>query len=580
MNSPGRCIGAFGNSSIEAGVPRRFSVSQLHHRFWPKNLPRTLTLPETGIYYNLEVTATRHPHKAFTFFYGQRLNYADFKAEADALAGYLQQKCDVRKGDRVLLDMQNSPQFMIAYYAILRAEAVVVPINPMNLTEELQHYIEDSDARVAIVGQELYSRIKPLLGHTVLSRVIVAAYGDYAGRDSGLKVPDVVAAPRQEISDAGVTPWHEAVGAGLAPAPNRARADDAAVLLYTSGTTGKPKGCVHTHRSTHATLIGGVVGASLTPDATVLAAVPLFHVTGMQHCMSAPIFSGAAVVIMTRWDRDTAAELIKRHGVTHWTNIPTMVIDLLSSPRVREFDLSSLLSVGGGGASMPEAIAQRLSDMSGLDYLEGYGLSETMSQTHWNPRHRPKKQCLGIPCFDVDSRVVNPDTLEELAPGEVGEIISSGPQVMREYWKNPEATREAFVERDGKRFLRTGDLGYYDEEGYFFIVDRLKRMINAAGFKVWPAEVESIMYKNPDIAEACIVGIRDPRKGEAVKAIVALKETSRGKISEQDVVAWAKANMAAYKAPTVVEFVDSVPKSATGKVQWRLLQERERARTA
>ena len=228
---------------------------------------------------------------------------------------------------------------------------------------------------------------------------------------------------------------------------------------------------------------------------------------------------------------------------------------------------------------MPEAIAQKLHDLCKLTYIEGYGLSETMAPTHINPVDRPKKQCLGIPIFDTDARVINPDTLQELPVGEVGEIISHGPQVFQGYWKNPKASAEAFIEFDGKRFFRTGDLGRVDEEGYFYIVDRLKRMINASGFKVWPAEVEAMMYQNPHIQEACIIGSQDAYRGETVKAVVMLKEASRGKVAEQEIIDWCKANMAAYKYPRIVEFRDSaLPKSATGKVQWRLLQEQENAK--
>jgi len=245
---------------------------------------------------------------------------------------------------------------------------------------------------------------------------------------------------------------------------------------------------------------------------------------------------------MTRWDRDTAAELIQRYKVDGWTNITTMAIDFLSNPDLGKFDLSSLQRIGGGGAAMPEAVAQRLKDLVGLDYVEGYGLSETIGATHTNPAHRPKKQCLGIPTFGTDARVVNPDTLEELGPNEMGEIVSAGGQVFKGYWKNPEATAAVFFERDGKRFFRTGDLGHCDEEGYFFITDRLKRMINAAGYKVWPAELEATLYKHPDIREVAIVSAPDERRGETVKAYVVLKDAAGSKLSGADIIAWCRAH--------------------------------------
>jgi fatty-acyl-CoA synthase len=242
--------------------------------------------------------------------------------------------------------------------------------------------------------------------------------------------------------------------------------------------------------------------------------------------------------------------------------------------------LSSLVRVSGGGAAMPAAVGERLQQLVGSPYIEGYGLTETIAPTHVNPPDRPKRQCLGIPIFNTESRIIDPDTLQEVARGTVGEIVTHGPQVFQGYWRNPEATEAAFINIDGKRFFRTGDLGYVDEDGYFFLVDRLKRMINCSGFKVWPAEVEAQMYKHPAIQEACVIAARDAHRGETVKAVVVLRATHKGQVSETDIIEWTRQNMAAYKHPRIVEFVEALPKSATGKVQWRQLQEAEFARAA
>jgi fatty-acyl-CoA synthase len=546
-----------------------------HYNVWPKNLPTSLTYPQTSLCYNLEVSATRYPDKSLLVYYDTPLSFSAARAQVDALAGYLQQRCGVKRGDRVLLFMQNSPQFMLAFYAILRADAMVVPVNPMNLTDELRHYVTDSDATVIVTGQELYPQVKPLLADSGLKHTIVAAYSDYATQATDLKLPDAVKLARQSIPDPGVTLWNQALDAGLAPAPHLAGPADLCVMPYTSGTTGNPKGCIHTHSSVMSTIVSGAYWFGVTPDTTVLGTLPLFHVTGMQGSMNQPIFTGATVVLMTRWDRDTAAQLVQRYRVSGWTNIATMAIDFLANPNLARHDLSSLQRIGGGGAAMPEAVARRLKHLTGLDYVEGYGLSETMAPTHINPPDHPKKQCLGIPICDTDARVINPDTLQELGPEEVGEIVSSGPQIFQGYWKNPDATAACFIELDGKRFFRTGDLGRYDEEGYFFMVDRLKRMINASGYKVWPAEVEAILYGHPDVQEACIISSSDPHRGETVKAMVVLKAASRSSVSAEEFIGWCRNHMAAYKVPRLVEFADSLPKSATGKIQWRLLQERE-----
>jgi fatty-acyl-CoA synthase len=461
---------------------------------------------------------------------------------------------------------------VVAYYAILRANAVVVPVNPMNLTNELRHYVSDTGASTIFAPQDLYAQVEPLLGQG-LRHVVVATYSDYLKRPTDLKVPEFVTAPRREIAGAGVVAWSDVLAQRCQPGPITAGPDDLCVMPYTSGTTGNPKGCMHTHRSAMFNAVSSTQWFGSHQDAVALAVLPLFHVTGMQGSMNSPLFGGSTIVLMARWHRDTAAECIRRYRITAAQLISTMVVDLLSSPRVMEYDLSSITRMSGGGAAMPDAIAQKMRTLLRIPYIEGYGMSETLAATHINPDKHPKKQCLGIPIFDVDARVVDPETMRELPVGEVGEIILHGPQLMQGYWNNPQANSEAFVEIDGKRFLRTGDLARVDEEGYFFMVDRLKRMINASGFKVWPAEVEALMYQHPAIREVCVVASSDERRGETVKAVVVLKDGVGGSVQEHDIVDWAHQNMAAYKSPRIVEFRDTLPKSATGKVLWRALQE-------
>jgi fatty-acyl-CoA synthase len=546
-------------------------------------LPRHLTLPQTNLWYNVEVSATRYPDKPFIIYYDSPLSYAEFRDQCERIAGYLQQVCGVKAGDRVLLYMQNSPQWVLAYYGILRANAVVVPINPMNRTDELQHYVRDSGASTALVAQELYPQIAPLQGPAAglgLQHLMVAAYSDYLHTGTDLAVPPFVAAPREPLQQPGVTLWSDMLQRQLRPGPLTAGPDDLCVMPYTSGTTGQPKGCMHTHRSAMSTLVGGVQWFGRTQDAVYLSVLPFFHVTGMSGSMNGPLFAGATLVLLSRWDRDVAAQSVQRHRVGIWQAISTMVVDFLSNPRLSEYDLSSLQGVRGGGAAMPEAIAKKLKDLTGLDYVEGYGMSETLAATHINPPQRPKPQCLGIPVFDVDARVLDPLTLQEVPQGETGEIVVHAPQVMQGYWRQPQATAESFIELDGRRFLRTGDLAYVDQDGYFFMVDRLKRMINASGYKVWPAEVEALMYRHPAIHEACVIAARDEKRGETVKALVVLKDGARDSVSPQDIITWAHEHMAAYKSPRIVEFVTALPKSGSGKILWRELQEQELARTA
>ena len=555
-----------------------------HLAHWPQRLPRTVLAPETSLWFNLEVSRHRWPEQAATLFFGRAQTYASLHDDAVALAGWLQSR-GVGRGDRVLLFMQNCPQYLVAYYAILRADAVVVPVNAMNKADEFGHYIVDSGARACLCSAELAAIVAEadaaLPEAQRLESLVVARYLDAlpARIDDDIAPPEAMAA--WLLADpplpAGAVRWADAIAEARVPGPAVNGPDDLALLPYTSGTTGLPKGCMHPHR----TLMSNVVGSSLwgasSADSVVLGVVPMFHITGMLYGVLTPVWCGATVVILPRWDRELAGRFISRHRVSHWTCIPTMIIDLFGSPNYRSFDLSSLRYLSGGGAAMPQAVAQRLQDEFGLTFAEGYGLTETSAPSHANPPERAKLQCLGMPIFGVDALVVDPDTLAPMATGEVGEIVTRGPMVFEGYWGHPEATARAFVEIDGARYFRTGDLGRTDEDGYFFITDRLKRMINASGFKIWPSEVELLLYKCPLVQEACIIAAKDAYRGETVKAVVVPRAEAKATITPEDVIAWAREHMAAYKVPRVVEFVDALPKSGAGKVMWRLLQDRETA---
>jgi len=560
-----------------------------HHAFWPKRLPHQLTAPQTSLWMNLQISALRYPQKVALVFMGRTWTYSQLQLEAEKIASALS-KMAVEKGDRVVLDMQNCPQLVITHFAILRLDAVVVPVNPMNRMEELKHYILDPDTKVAVttadLAPELAAASNSLEKTQRLQHLLVTQFTDVfdAAHTGPEELPEtwsgwlktIHALPLLEGGQ--VHAWASASQSEVRLGPVTAKTEDLAVLPYTSGTTGLPKGCMHTHGTIMHNAISSGLWANGSPENKCLCVVPMFHITGMVSVMHATIFMGATLILMPRWDRDLAGRLISKWKVTHWTNIPTMVIDLLGSANMAQFDLTSLQNIGGGGAAMPEAVAQRLIDQFGLRYIEGYGLTETAAPSHSNPPDAPKKQCLGIPFMSVDARVVDPETLKELPQGESGEIVMSGPQIFKGYWKRPDATASAFFERDGKSFFRSGDMGRIDEEGYFFMTDRLKRMINASGFKVWPAEVEALMFKHPAIQEACIISTKDAYRGESVKAVVVLRSTHKGQVSEQDIIDWCRDTMAVYKVPRVVEFIEALPKSGSGKVMWRALQEAEMAK--
>jgi fatty-acyl-CoA synthase len=557
-----------------------------HFKFWPKRLPHAITVPATSLWDNLETSARRYPDKAALVFFGTVLTYADLLQKAELLAQCLR-GLGVEKGNRVVLCMQNCPQLVIAHFAILRANAVVVPVNPMNRAEELKHYITDPDARVAITTADLAAEwgrandalpVGERLAHLVVTHLADAFDPQVAGDDAPPAAWCDWLTGRHALpvlQGCQVHTWEQALQAGGGLPELSVGPQDLALLPYTSGTTGLPKGCMHLHSSIMHNAVASGLWGNGSAENVVLVVVPMFHITGMVSVMHTSIRGGATLVIMPRWDRELAGRLISRWRVTHWTNIPTMVIDLMGSPNFASFDLSSLVYIGGGGAAMPQAVAQRLLEQFDLRYVEGYGLTETAAPSHSNPPDAPKQQCLGIPFMGTDARVIDPDTLQELPIDQSGEIIIHGPEVFNGYWKRPEATAAAFIELDGKRFFRSGDIGMVDADGYFFLTDRLKRMINASGFKVWPAEVEALMYRHPAIQEACIISTPDSYRGESVKAVVVLRSTHRDLVTEQDIISWCRENMAVYKVPRLVQFVDALPKSGAGKVMWRTLQEAE-----
>lgn len=540
------------------------------HPFWPQGLPAQLTVPQTSLWFNLGVAATRHPHKPAYIYCGGTTTYGRMRDEAEALAGWLQQRCGVGRGDRVLVMGQTSPQFATAVHAVFRADAVLVPVNPMYLADEVAHCARDSGARAIIVAQELFERAAPLLGKE-LAHAIVFAYASAIDPAEAADAPDWVRAAPAAVSSPFASAWADVIAARLPPRPHEAGADDHAVIAYTSGTTGKPKGVLHTHRSMAVTAMSAPIWRGDRPDTVVLGIAPMAHMMGLQAQVNTACYMGQTVVLQARWDPRTAVRLVRRYRVNHWGSSPAMLLDLMALPELDIADLASLGTIAGGGAPLPAAVNERLATQLKVRYLEGWGMTETASGTFFNPPLRTKPQCLGIPCFGVQARVMDPESGQPVPAGEVGELWVSGGQVMRGYWNRPDATAETIVEVDGQRFLRTGDLVRCDDEGYFFMVDRLKRMINVSGFKVWPAEVEALLHAHPAVQEACVIARQDSRHGESVVAAVVPR--ARHALGEAELIEWARGQMAAYKCPRAIVFMERLPRSATAKIDWRRVQE-------
>ncbi|MCR5942749.1 AMP-binding protein [Ochrobactrum sp. XJ1] len=517
----------------------------------------------------LKRSAERAPDKAAIHYYGTTTTYSELLGQCVALAGYLTSRCGIKPGDRVLLDMQNSPQFVIAYYAILRANAVVVPVNPMNREAELRRVVENSGARCAIAGIEVADFFSGMVGKD-LDHVITARYADMLIDEIVEPLPPILKEERRDVP-AGFIDMQVAIAADLVPDEISAGPDDIALLCYTSGSTGVPKACIHPHKNL--TFIQGAAASWYRLDETLVMGVsmPMFHITGLQICIGTTIACGGAIVPLTRWDRNAIASLFARYKATFWSTAPPMINDVVNSDNFTDGAFESLKILTGGGAPMPVELARRLGEKYGVVYCEGYGLSETCSATHICPVDSPKLGSIGVPIYSTRALIVDPETLEELAGQEIGELLISGPQVMRGYWNSPEATAETLIERDGAIFLRTGDLGYKDPDGYFFIVDRLKRVINASGFKVWPAECERVLQAHPAVRECCVVSAPDSYRGETVRAVIVL-HTGFETTTSDDIIAFARSQMSAYKVPRIVDFVESLPTLSSGKVDWRKVQ--------
>ncbi|HET8576486.1 MAG TPA: long-chain fatty acid--CoA ligase [Methylomirabilota bacterium] len=468
---------------------------------------------------------------------GRTLTYeALFRAARGAATGL--RRCGVTAGARVGFCLPNGPELVVGYYATWIAGAVVVPVNPTARDSELEQHL--ADAGVALV--------------------IAAPGGAAEAVAERLKLPFVDVAAFDEMQRLA-----PAEPAGCAPE------NDIAVLLYTGGTTGRPKGAMLTHRNIVANTIQFAEWYAFAPGEEVsVCAIPIFHSGGMSGVMNVPLSAGATLLTFPRFQPAAIARAVTRYRVTRLFGVPTMFIALLNDEDGRRADYSALRACRTNAAPLPPSVKHAFDQLVGREVLiEGYGLTETSPLTHANPIDRARAGSIGVPLPDTDARVVDLDSGRDVAPGAPGELLINGPQVMRGYWNRPGETAQ--VLRDG--WLRTGDVAVMSEDGYFSIVDRKKDVINTAGFKVWPREVEETLYAHPAVKLAAVVGVPDDYRGEAVKAFIVLKEEHRGRVSEAELGAFCRERLSGYKVPRTVELTDQLPVTSTGKLLRRLLRE-------
>jgi len=545
-----------------------------HYAHWPADVPHVLDVPDRHLFSHLAAQAEATPDKTAIEFYGRETSYRELHDASLALAGYLQQRLGVQRGDRVLLLMQNCPQFAMAYYAVLRCGAVVVAMNPMSTPDEVGYYAGDSGGRLLITTQELLDKATPLLDEGRLEGCIVGAACDWAGQPGDvpfLEIPEFVRERKRPLTRAGVHDFTGALAAGIAPTPLHGGGTDLAVVAYPSGTTGKPKGGMLSHRHFAHASCHRRAWLSEKAHETELLALPVSHLAGM-NIMNLAVLVGRTIVLLARWDATAAIELVERRRIYAWGAVTPMLVEVFSRPDIGQRDLSSVKRLYGGATAMPESMIRGIEQRLGISFIESYGMTESCGASHINPPRAARRQCAGVPHIGCDARVIDPKSGAELGPNQSGEIVIHAPTVFDGYWNRSEATAQAFIQIDGKRFLRSGDVGHHDEDGYFYVTDRLKRMINASGMKVWPAEIETLLCGHPAVQEACVISAFDRRRGETVKVLVVLRPGARGALQPQALTEWARQRMSAYKVPRIVEFVDALPKTSTGKVLWRELQ--------
>jgi long-chain acyl-CoA synthetase len=548
-------------------------------RPWLKHIaegnPQEIDIPDMTLYDMLHQSVEMYAdHTAITFL-DKTLTYRQLHQYVLKAAASFHHELGIKKGDRVALMLPNCPQYVISYFAVTYLGGIVVQTNPLYTEQELQHQLTDSGTKMIICVDLVYPKVQNVLTQTPLEKIIVTSIKDFLPFPKNILYPFVQKLPKVEYQKETIS-W-KGLLKGSNSTPKQASIDpkeDVAVLQYTGGTTGRSKGAMLTHYNLVANTLQSVATSQKQTDygaERVLTISPLFHVYGMTSGMNITLHIGGNLILLPRFDVDEMIKTINKTKPTAFPGVPTMYIALMNHPKAKEVDMSSFKTCTSGSAPLPVEILEGFNRSTGASIGEGYGLSEASPVTHRNPIGGLQKPgSIGIPIPNTDAKVVGLDTDdEEVATGEVGELIIKGPQIMKGYWNMPEETNRTI--RDG--WLYTGDLAKVDEHGFFYIVGRKKELIIASGYKVYPVEVEEVIYTHPHVMEAAIIGVPDAYRGETVKAVIALKEGTA--LTEEELIAYCKERLAAYKVPKIVEFRSELPKTVIGKILKRKLKEED-----
>ncbi|MFD1955003.1 long-chain fatty acid--CoA ligase [Paenibacillus thailandensis] len=580
LNHPEQPGGAAGGS-VYAGRPWLAS--------YPQEIPASIDYPNESLPSILTKAAAQFPRNEAIHFFGRSVSYRELHAQAARLSNALR-SLGVAKGDRVAIMLPNCPQAVVSYFAVLMLGAVVVQTNPLYVERELEYQLSDSGAVAIITLDQFYARLAAVRGNPPeqgpvpkLKIAVVTSIKD------GLPFPKNLLYPikqRKEGFRGGIPYGRSGViayarllaGQNAEPPETAVGADDLALLQYTGGTTGKPKGVMLTHRNLVANTMQTAAWCYKAEQGRerFLAALPLFHVFGLTVLMNMAVLKAGTLILLPRFETEAVLDTIRRLRPSIFPGAPTMYIALIHHAGASSTDMTSINVCISGSASLPLEVQERFEQLTGGRLIEGYGLTEASPVTHCNPIWSKRKNgTIGIPLPDTEAKIVDSATGEELPPGEIGELLVRGPQVMKGYWNRPAETADAL--KDG--WLKTGDLARMDEEGYFAIVDRIKDVIIAGGFNIYPREVEEVLYEHPGVREAAVIGVKDDYRGETVKAYIVLKDGWQ--VSRIQLDKWCRERLAAFKVPHLYEFRETLPKSLIGKVLKRKLIEEEakKART-
>jgi long-chain acyl-CoA synthetase len=563
----------------EEKIERKEVLEKPWYKFWPEGVPKHIDYPEIPLFQFLRDTAGKYPDKTAIVYFDRKITYKELDTLTDKFATALTD-FGVKKGDKVAIFLPNIPTFIMAYYGAIKTGAIVTAISPLYKEREVEHQLNDSEAETIVVLDLLYPIVDKVWQKTKLKRVIVASLKDYMPGATAFLGSLLKKIPSYKIERKPNVYFFQELINKYPPNPPKVEInpkEDLVALQYTGGTTGTSKGAMLTHMNlvSNAVMCKAWLKDVMEGEETFLAVLPLFHIYGMTTGMNAPIYIGGRIVLLPRFDAVSTFQTIQKYRVTVFCGAPTMYAMLLAHPDLGKYDCTSVRFCISGSAPLPPEIQKKFMEVTGGVLVEGYGLTESSPVTHCNPLDKTMKTVkvgsIGIPWPDTDAKIMDAETGEkELAPGETGELVVNGPQVMKGYWKMPEETNQ--VLRDG--WLYTGDIGRMDEDGYFYITDRKKDLIKYKGYSVYPRELEDVLYEHPAVKLCGVIGKPDLVAGEIPKAFVVLKEGMTA--TEKEIMDFVNEKVAPYKAIREVEFRKELPMTLVGKVLRRVLQEEER----